>query len=192
MGSAQTPIEIVCLPHFAIYREYLTGYLGYTLASCSNVSHFTNVGGQAREQLSFVVLDLPNPHFRSDTKYVQEIDLPKRPARAWHGRKLVCPKPYSCSPGTGRSQLGCRWSSPGRNSAVDPQRAVRTGGRRFNRPERNCRQSWRRPQRYFRSELYPVIHCERRNVPLHHGWQRSVPGPYHHDSNQDRLCVPEA
>ncbi|HET9164516.1 MAG TPA: hypothetical protein VFP11_00875, partial [Candidatus Angelobacter sp.] len=66
---AQTPIKIACLPHFAIYREYLTGYLEYTLASCSNVSHVTNVGGQAREQLSFVVLDLPNPHFRSDTKY---------------------------------------------------------------------------------------------------------------------------
>jgi hypothetical protein len=50
----------MCLINSAIYRECLTEYLGYTLASCSNFYSFRNEADSARTDV-FVVLDFAQP-----------------------------------------------------------------------------------------------------------------------------------
>ena len=103
MGSAQTPIKIACLPHFAIYREYLTGYLEYTLRELLERLPLPECK-RTSTRTSCLLLYLICPTLTSgvtQNMLRKSICLSALLALGMVGSSL--PKTLQCSPGPGRS-----------------------------------------------------------------------------------------
>src|ERR1051326_695649 len=112
-----------------LQEDSVPRYRKLLLASCSKASQTPGMNRTSAWNRCLNVVVICPTLTSGETQDVKEIDLSERASRVRHGRKLVCPKPYRCSPGPGRNQLGCRRSSPGSYTAVDSQRAFGPGGR---------------------------------------------------------------